>query len=200
MIYAYYRVSTDHQDIASQRFGVQSYCESRSMKINEEIIDFAVSGCVNATSRNLGKLLRKIAPGDGLIVPELSRLGRRTGDVLNTCQKLLKKKVYVYFVKNNITLEDNPTSNLMITLFSAFSQLERDLISQRTKEALAKLKADGVRLGRPPGHKTSITKCDSKRDKIEYYMQRGFSRYRIAKKVHVSYTTLTRYLTLRNII
>ncbi len=200
MIYAYYRVSTNFQDINAQRFGVQEFCNKRGLKVGKEIYDDGVSGCVLAKKRQLGRLLRELQPNDTLIVSELSRLGRKTSDILNTCQILIKKKISVYFVKNAIYLEDNPTSNMMITIFAAFSQLERDLIAQRTKEALAKKRADGVILGRPKGAKNKQLKLDAKIEKLQIYCARGWSKTRIAKKLHCSRNTLRKYLILHNIL
>lgn len=200
MIYAYYRVSTDKQDIASQQFGVVDFAKSRGIAIDREIIDDGVSGCICANKRQLGKLLRQLLPGDSLIVPELSRLGRKTEDVLQTCRRLLKKQIRVYFVKNNIYLEDNPTSNLIITMFSAFSQLERDLIAQRTREALQKKKAEGVRLGRPPGAKNKHLKLDDKIDKLHKFLcVRGWSITKTARRLHVTRITLKNYLKTHNL-
>lgn len=199
MIYAYYRVSTDKQDITSQKFGVVNFASSRGLRIDKEILDDGVSGCVIARKRQLGKLLRQLQPDDTLIVPELSRLGRHTRDVLNTCQILLNKKISVYFVKNSIYLDDNPTANMLITMFSAFSQLERDLTAQRTREALQKKKAEGVRLGRPRGVRNKHLKLDDKVDMLQKYLRRGWSKVRIAKRLHVSRNTLKKFLILRNI-
>lgn len=194
MIYAYYRVSTDKQDFTSQRYGVMEFCHQRGLSIDKEIIDDGISGTVIAGKRNLGKLLKILKSGDTLIVPELSRLGRKTQDILNTCQILLRKKVKVYFVKQAIYLEDTPTSNILITIFSAFSQLERDLIAQRTKEALAKRKMEGMVLGRPKGRKSNHYKWTGKEEKIKALLNKKLTKKEITKKLKISFPTLKKFI------
>ena len=194
MIYAYYRVSTDKQDFTSQRYGVIEFCHQRGFSIDKEIIDDGISGTIIADKRKLGKLLKILNAGDTLIVPELSRLGRKTQDVLTSCQILLTKKVKVYFVKQAIYLEDTPTSNMLITIFSAFAQLERDLIAQRTREALAKRKAEGIILGRPKGHRNLKLKLTGKEKAIRRLLSKGYSKTMIAKKLKVCKDTLNNFI------
>ncbi len=194
MIYAYYRVSTDKQDFTSQKFGVMEFCRQRELSIDKEIIDDGISGTIIADKRKLGKLLKVLKSGDTLIVSELSRLGRKTQDVLTSCQILLTKKVKVYFVKQALYLEDTPTGNILITIFSAFAQLERDLIAQRTREALAKKKAEGMVLGRPKGHRNSRLKLTGREEVIRRLLSKGCSKNMIAKKLKVCKDTLNKFI------
>ena len=111
----------------------------------------------------------------------------------------MRIKVKVYFVKQAIYLEDTPTSNMLITIFSAFFQLERDLIAQRTKEALAKKKAEGILLGRPKGRRNTKLKLTGKEDIIRKLLSQGYSKSMIAKKLKVCSDTLNKFIKNCNI-
>ena len=150
-VYAYYRVSTDRQDYNSQKLGVVDYCNRANLKIDKEIIDDGVSGAVKAKDRKLGKIIKEARKGDFLVTSELSRLGRSTADVLNTCNTLGEKGVNVYFVKQAMGLDQSPMGKVMLAILSAFAEMERDLIRQRTIEGLARAKAQGKHLGRAYG-------------------------------------------------
>lgn len=194
MNYAYYRVSTDKQDYENQKYGVLEYCRRQNIKIDKEVIDNGVSGTVEAKKRHLGALLRKLQTGDVLIISELSRLGRSVIDVLNTCRILTKKKVVCYVVKQGITIDDSPMGKMMLAVLAATSELERDLISQRTKEALRKKKADGIHIGRNKGSKNKERKLDRYKTQIIRKLAKGISKMRIAKDCHVSYSCLCNYI------
>ena len=153
MIWAYYRVSTGKQDIDCQKLGVLEYAHRMGYKIDKEIIDDSVSGTVVAKKRNLWKIVKESKEGDWVIVPELSRLGRSTIDVLETCRIFGDKKVNVWFVKQGIGLDQSPMGKMILAILSAFSEMERDLISQRTVEGLARARQRGKVLGRPYGQK-----------------------------------------------
>ena len=131
MIWAYYRVSTGKQDIDAQKLGVKDYADRQGWSIDREIIDDGVSGTVIAKKRNLWKIVKESTDGDWVIVSELSRLGRSTIDVLETCSILGEKGVNVWFVKQGIALDKSPMGKMILAILSAFSEMERDLISQR---------------------------------------------------------------------
>lgn len=196
MIYAYYRVSTDKQDYNNQKFGVVAFCNQRGLTIDREIVDEGISGKVKVKDRAIGKAMRHFRDGDMLIVPELSRLGRSTADVINTCQELYNRGVSVYFVKQGLSLDNTPMGKLMIAILAAFSEMERDLLIQRVKEALDKKKAEGVHLGRKFGF--TYRKINEKA--VRYYIEElGYSKSETARQLNCNWKTLHRFMKEKNI-
>lgn len=194
MIYAYYRVSTELQNYESQKVGVIDFANRMNWKIDKEYIDEGVSGTILAKERKLGILLNILKKDDVLITSELSRLGRSTSDVINTCQLLVKKGVNCYLVKQGMSIDNTPMGKMMIAILSAFAEMERDLISQRTIEGLKRRKADGVQLGRPVGSKNRKTKMSNQYDNVLKMLQSGMLRNQIAKELHVSFFTVNKYI------
>ena len=190
MIYAYYRVSTSRQDYESQKTGVIQYCAQHSLNIDREFLDDGISGMVMAKNRNLGKLLKILQPGDTIITSELSRLGRSTVDVINTCNQIAQKQANCYMIKQAMQIDQTIMGKLMIAIFSAFAEMERDLIAQRTKEAFARKRALGHKLGRPFGCKNKKHILDGKADIILNLKKAGTSNRQIAKKLKVSPSTI----------
>lgn len=195
MIYAYYRVSSDRQDYENQKYGVVEYARRNNLTIDKEYIDDGVSGCVLAKERNLWKIVRRAGKGDLLIVPELSRIGRSTSDVLNTVQILCQKGVNVYLVKQNMMLDQSPIGKLLTAIMAAFAEMERDLLSQRTKEALARKKAEGKHLGRPHGY--SFRKLN--KEDVIGLANSGYTKTEIAKMLDCSWITVHRFMCENNI-
>ena len=198
-VFAYYRVSTDKQDFESQKIGVVEYAKRAGLTIDKEIIDDGVSGTVKACKRNLGKLLVEMKYGDTVITSELSRLGRSTMDVLNTCQKFADRGVNCYLVKQGMMLDRSPMGKLMTAIFSAFAEMERDLISMRTKEGLARKKAQGVRLGRPFGTRNKKQWWTGRESEIMMAVQMNKTKRRAATELGVTVHTLNRWLVDNNL-
>lgn len=196
-VWAYYRVSTGKQDIDSQKVGVYDYAKRQGLKIDKEILDDGVSGVVLAKDRNLNKIIKQSQKGDKVIVPELSRLGRSTSDVINTCNQFIVKGVNVYFIKQSMSLDNTPMGKMMVAILSAFSEMERDLIRQRSIEGIARAKAEGKQIGRPYG----FTYCslDSKKDEIQQMLRDGYNYSQIARKLNTSWATLYRFLKLHGL-
>ncbi|MBO5704732.1 MAG: recombinase family protein [Alphaproteobacteria bacterium] len=199
-VFAYYRVSTDKQDFESQKIGVVDYAKRAGLTIDKEIIDDGVSGTVKACKRNLGKLLVEMKYGDTVITSELSRLGRSTMDVLDTCQKFADRGVNCYLVKQGMMLDRSPMGKLMTAIFSAFAEMERDLISMRTKEGLARKKAQGVKLGRRPGSKNTKRWYDGRETEIMTALQMNTSVKRAAKELGTTSATLHRWMAENNVV
>ncbi len=193
MIYAYLRVSTLDQDEENQRQGVDNKALSLGFTIDKYVID-RISGTQEPEKRNLGKLLRRVKPGDIIIVSELSRFGRRLFMLFRILEQLLKKDVSVYSVKDGYSLDNSLQSKIMAFTFGIAAEIERDMISMRTREALALKKANGVILGRPRGAKTKIHKLDQYRNKILRLHKKGVPKARIARRCHCCDKTLRRYL------
>ena len=199
MIYVYYRVSTELQTYESQKVGIIDFVNRMNWKIDKEYIDEGVSGTILAKKRKLGTLLRILHKGDILITSELSRLGRSTSDVINTCQLLVKKGVNCYLVKQGMSIDNTPVGKMMIAILSAFAEMERDLISQRTIEGLKRCKANGVHLGRPSGSKNKHSKLDGKEREIQKLLTKKIPKSHIANKLKVSINTLKKFISINQI-
>lgn len=194
-IYAYYRVSTDAQDFQNQKFGVLQYCQRLGLTIDKEFVDDGVSGSVKAKERKLWKVVKEAHKGDFLIVSELSRIGRSTADVLETVQILCNKEVAVHLVKQSMVLDQSPMGKMMIAIMAAFAEMERDLTIQRTKEALARKKLEGVKLGRPKG----FTYRKLKKEDVLDLVSKGFNKTQAARLLECDRQTLHRFCRENNI-
>lgn len=193
MIYAYIRVSTDKQTVENQRFEIDNFCKARKIKIGR-YIEETVSGMKAVDKRELGLLIRKMKEGDTLIASEISRLGRRLLEVMSILKMLMDKKVNVITVKEHFELGDNLQSHVIAFAFSLASEIERSLISQRTKEALARRKAMGQKLGRKAGGCNRTHKLDGKAALIRTMVEYGYNKAEICRKVGCTYGTLEKHL------
>lgn len=197
MIYAYLRVSTALQDEENQRTGVDRKAKDLGFTIDKYIID-KVSGITDPKQRNLGKLLKKLKAGDILIISELSRLSRRVFTLFGIIKELVDKDVHVFSVKDSYILENSIQSKVLAFAFGLAAEIERDLISARTKEALAHKKAIGVKLGRPFGAKTKVHKLDQYKEKLLKEYENGTSKSKLAKKYKVCLKTMRKYIKLHH--
>ena len=157
MIYGYIRVSTDKQNVENQRFEIENYCRERGMIVNSWIEE-TISGTKKIDQRKLGKLLNKLKKDDILICAELSRLGRNMFMIMSILNYCMEREIKVWTIKDNYRLGDDLTSKVLAFAFGLSAEIERNLISQRTKEAFAKKRAEGIILGRPKGRKSSYYK------------------------------------------
>lgn len=155
MIYGYIRVSTDKQTVENQRFEINRFVKRGNLKI-DEWIEETVSGTISPKKRNLGKLIEKTKKGDIIICSELSRLGRNMFYIMSILNLLMERGVIIYTVKEKYKLGDDLTSKVLAFAFSISAEIERELISQRTTEALKRKKSEGVVLGHPKGKKIHI--------------------------------------------
>ncbi len=193
MIYGYIRVSTDKQSVENQRYEIQRYCKSRNIDINKWIEE-QISSTKDLDKRKLGKLLNKMRAGDILIVSELSRLGRNLMQIMSILHFCMQNEVRVLTIKENYELGDNINSKVLAFAFGLSAEIERNLISARTKEALARKKSEGVKLGRPVGRKSTRLKLSGKEQLIQELRQQGLNLTQIAKKLKVHRSTLNRFL------
>ena len=198
-IVCYIRVSTNHQDLQNQKYEIHEYCHRLNLKI-DEFIEAEVSSRKTTSARKIDDLLEQLNKGDELIVTELSRLGRSTGEVLNIINHLVSAGIKIHILKQNMVLTENGDmqSKVMVTMLSLFAELERDLISQRTKRALEAKKASGVRLGRPIGS-TSKSKLDGKEGLISDLLVKKVSISSIAKILEVSRGTVENFIVSRKL-
>ncbi len=191
--YAYIRVSTEMQNYASQEFEIQKYCGIHGLTINEWVTE-SVSGTVSIEKRRLGVMLDRMEKGDVLICTELSRLGRNMlmiMAILNICSG---RGISIHSIKDHFDLTDSINSKIIAFAFALAAEIERNLISQRTKEALAAKKVEGVRLGRPPGSsRQKVTFC-KEYGNIVRMREEGKSLTSIAKAYGMHRNTLKHYL------
>ena len=194
MIYGYLRGSSDEQDVNSQKQGVEKFAEAKGWTIEEYITDEGVSGGKDPDKRNLGPLLKKIKKDDVIIASEISRLGRDLYMVMDILHFCMERECVIYTVKDNFTLGTDIQSKVLAFAFGLSAEIERNLISMRTKEALARLKAEGRRLGRPPGEagEESLA-CFPYKDKIWMWHDQGMSLAKIAKKLKLGEATVCKY-------
>jgi DNA invertase Pin-like site-specific DNA recombinase len=196
--FAYLRVSTADQSNDKFQSAILKFANDRNFG-QVEFVEEVVSGKVYWRKRKIGALIDQMNKGDILLVPELSRLGRSTLEVLDILKTAKDKDIAVYDAKGNLELNgDNMQSKVMSTMFALFAELERDFISQRTKEALAAKKRAGVKLGRPKGPGRS--KLDPHRENILALLKTGVPKTRVAGKFGVKVSTLYNWLKKNRII
>lgn len=195
MIYGYIRVSSDKQTVENQRFEINKFCEKQDIVINDWIEE-TISGTKNYTKRQLGNLLRKVNKDDIIICSELSRLGRNLFMIMEILNICMTKECRVWTIKDNYRLGDDIQSKVLAFAFGLSAEIERNLISQRTKEALARKRTEGVILGRPVGRKTNEEKYKlfPKRTLIIELLKEGVSQRKIAKICKVDRNTMGRYI------
>lgn len=193
-VYGYLRVSTDKQECDNQKIGVEALARKLGLPIESWIIDNGVSGTKEPQKRKLGKLLRKIKTGDIIICSELSRLGRKLFMVISILEHCMKIGAKVLTAKEGYELGDNVQSKVLAFAFGLVAELEREMISKRTKEALQRRKANGKRLGRPFGSRNKKHALDGKENKIAELLNQGLSVVQVAQQLKVSSVTLYAYL------
>lgn len=194
MIYGYIRVSTDKQDCENQRTGIQAKANEMGIKIDKYIMDSGISGTVEPNNRALGGILKKLKTGDIIICSEISRLGRKLFMIMRILEHCMKCGAYVYTVKDGYELGDNIQSKVLAFAFGISAEIERDLISMRTREALAHRRECGVVLGRHWGSKNKHHKIDGHETQIISMITQGIPKTKIAKKFKISPPTLYAFL------
>jgi DNA invertase Pin-like site-specific DNA recombinase len=198
MIYGYIRVSTDRQTTENQRFEIQNFAAGNGIVI-DKWIEETISGASDLEKRRLGRLIRRARPGDLIIASELSRLGRNLMQVFSILNRLMNTGAKVWTIKDNYRLGDDIPSKVLAFAFGLSAEIERNMISQRTKEALARLRAEGRILGRPRGSKGMRLKLTGREGDIEKMLARGFCKAKIARKLRVHRTTLSSFVKCGNL-
>ena len=198
-VLSYIRVSTNTQDVKNQRYEILEYARTHDLQI-DRFIEIEISSKKDRKQRRIDEILQELSPGDTLVVSELSRLGRSTGEVIALVTELVRKKVRVIAIKQNLNINNghDMTSKIIVTLFGLMAELERDLISMRTREALAAKKAQGKILGRPKGS-LGKSKLDGREDEISRLLRSKVSKAAIARITGVSWLTLDRFIKSRGL-
>lgn len=199
MIYGYVRVSTQEQSVDSQKNSISRYCIEKKLMV-DEWIELEMSSRKSTALRRIDELLDKLSPNDTIISSELSRLGRSIKETLNTIEVIVnEKQSRLVLIKQNLDLnpndQNNITNKILITIFSMLSELERDFISERTKEGLRARVAKGIKLGKPKGV-IQASMYDKDKDKILHLYQLGVPIQKIIE-THLGYG---KYLSLKAFI
>lgn len=196
---AYLRASTDKQDLNNQKLEILEYARKKDLKV-DEFVEITISSRKTSKQRRVDEVMEKLLGFDTLIVTEMSRLGRSTPEVISLVNELLQKNVRIVVCKQSLDMsQQDMNAKIIVTLFSLFSELERDLISLRTKEALASKKIQGVILGKPKGT-IQKSKFDKDLDRIKELLSYRLSIRKIAKVLgYTNHISLNMYVNKRKL-
>ena len=196
---ANYRVSTQTQDFSQQRLAILDYAHQNRLTI-DEFISVSVSSRKTLTQRGIFQLLEHLKEEDTLLVSELSRLGRSVGQIITLVDQMISKQIRFVAIKEGIELvgQTGLQTKVMVTLFGLFAEIERDLISERTKEGIAAARARGKMIGRPKGV-LGKSKLNGKESEIRLLLKKGVSKAAIAKIMEVSHATLRHFIKTRQL-
>jgi DNA invertase Pin-like site-specific DNA recombinase len=198
-VYAYLRVSTDRQDVDNQRYGIVEYANTHGLGPLQFVED-ALSGRLAWRDRAMGPLLTATThPGDVVLFAEVSHMARSTLQVLDMLEACMERGLVVHIAKQRMVLDGSMQSRIIATVLGLAAEIEREFIALRTREALAKRKADGKPLGRPKGKPAARLKLDAQEAVIRGYLAKGISKLAIAKLVECSPTTLYTWLARRQL-
>jgi len=195
MVYGYIRVSTDKQSIDNQRFEIERFCLANKIAI-DRWIEETNSGTKLPEKRLLGTLLAGAKTGDLIVCSELSRLGRNLLMIMSILNYLILNGVKILTIKDNYHLDDGIYTKVLAFALGLSAEIERELISRRTKEALVRKRTEGVRLGRPPGSKSKRLKLSGYEAEIQELLAQKVSKSEIARRYGVSRNTLYSFLKL----
>ena len=195
MIIAYLRVSTGKQNPENQREEIKRFAEEKNMEIDQWVIETA-SGKLAPRKRKLGRVLGRMKKGDTLIVSEISRLSRSLTEIMTIMGQCLEKEISIYTTKERYTFDNSINSKVLCFAFGLVAEIERNLISMRTKEALAVKKAEGVRLGRRPGSNVKIKFIEQNEARIARMLDSGISITQMCRKIGISRHTWYKYKSM----
>ena len=198
MVYGYIRVSTDKQTVENQRFEIEEFCNHQGIKIDSWIKE-TISGTIDPKRRELGTLLSLVQKDDLIICSELSRLGRSLFMIMSILNLIMEKGARIWTIKDNYRLGDDIQSKVLAFAFGLSAEIERNLISQRTKEALERRKAEGKKLGRPLGKKSEHSKLDGSELAVSMMLLAGTNVNQMAKLYGTHRTTVERFIKRRNL-
>jgi len=193
-VFAYIRVSTEMQTHENQKYEITNYCKAHGLAVDRWVSE-SVSGTVDVSKRLLGKMIRRMKQGDQIICTELSRLGRNMLMIMGILNLCSSKGIAIHTIKDNFDLSDNINSKIIAFAFALAAEIERNLISQRTKEALAVRRQMGIRLGRPPGASSKKAIFEKNKNEILELLRKGKSLSAISREYGIHRNTLRKYLS-----
>lgn len=193
-VIGYIRVSTDKQTLEHQHFEIELFAKKQGIII-DTWIEEKISSRKTLKSRKLGVLLENLQENDILISCEISRLGRSLLEVMQILEICLSKNCQVWTIKENYRLGNDIQSKVLAFAFGLAAEIERNLISERTKSSLANLKASGKKLGRPPASESQKLKLSPNTKKVKYLLSQGMSKSQMAKVLGVQRSTLRRFIS-----
>ena len=199
MIYGYIRVSTDKQTTENQEFEIKKFCEKENIQVDIWVKE-TISATKDLNKRKLGRLLHKLKSEDIIIASELSRLGRNLLQVMSILHLCMNKNVQVWTIKDNYRLGADIQSKVLAFAFGLSEEIERNLISQRTKEALMRVRAEGKILGRPLGRQNTFVKLSGKEDKVKELLNQKISKSAIARILGVHRITVAKFINERVLV
>jgi DNA invertase Pin-like site-specific DNA recombinase len=188
MVTAYLRVSTGKQHLENQKSEINRYASQKGITVNKWVTE-TISGKTDQNKRKLGKLIKTLQTGDTLIVTEISRLSRTLHEVMSIMGVCLSKKITIYSTKDGYAFDDSINSKVLSFAFGLVAEIERNLISQRTKEALSVRRAKGVTLGRKKGQCPKMERLNTRKKDIIKMIDQGKSIACICKKYNLSIET-----------
>ena len=193
MVVAYLRVSTEKQFLANQREELLRFAEKNGLQIDKWYTE-TVSGSVRSKDRKLSGVLNRMQRGDSLIVTEISRLSRTMLENMTILNSCIKKEIVLYSTKEGYVFQNDMNSKVLGFAFGLMAEIERNLISMRTKEALARRRQEGVKLGRKKGTCPAMRVLRENKRRLIKDAQRGVSCSELARQMGVSRTTMHRFL------
>ncbi len=198
-VIGYIRVSTDKQTTDNQEHAILKWCSRQKLQV-DDWYKVEMSSRKSTKQRRIDEMLEHLTKGDTLVVAELSRLARSVGQIAVIVDTLRKNGVRVICIKEGINVngKKDMQTKVMITMFSLFAEIERDLISERTKEGLARARAQGKILGRPKGS-LGKSKLDGKEGEIKILLDKGVSKASIAKIHDCSWATIQHFIRTRKL-
>jgi len=190
-VIGYLRVSTVNQDLEKNKADILKYANQNKLG-NVDFVEEVVSGKVSWKKRKIKDVIDTLDKDDWLIVAELSRLGRSMLEIMEIISEAKRKEINIFAIKNNWTLNGSIESKILLMVFSMASEIERDLISARTTEALRVRKASGMKLGRPKGKGKS--KLDDRKDEIVALLRDGVPKKKVARRYETSIVNLYNWI------
>jgi len=196
MVYGYIRVSTDRQNVENQKYEIERFCSKKEMTV-DRWIEETISGTRVPEKRLLGSLLAGVRTGDLIICSELSRLGRSMYMIMSILHLLMNNGVQIWTIKDNFQSGNDMQAKILAFCFGLIAEVERELLSQRTKEALARKRAEGVVLGRPKGSKSARLKLTGHEAEIRSMLDAKISKSAIARRFGVCRKTVYSFIKSR---
>lgn len=199
MVYGYVRVSTEKQTVQNQKMEIRRFCKERKLRKVQWVAE-TVSGTKSPDKRKLGALLKTVGENDIIVCTEISRLGRSMMMIFDVLNKLMTVGVKVYTIKENYELGDNIQSQVLAFAFGLSAQIERDLISERTKMGLERVRREEKRVGREKGQRPGRYKLSGKCAYIRRTRAGGRSKLSLARELGVTWNTMNAFCKMKRIL